>query len=215
MKLVTCRDTLNVVDLKKIKQFEIQKLFVVESEILMMNLMNEIKRLKSFIKKVKWNVRKVKFSTKKNIHHKDWLDLASKIRIDFIIRDVYSFFDLLHLIHFISCHLSHQSHFMSFISSIFLFLQFFYLFNFSISSTSFSLSHHLFVHDFLNSWISSRSLDFCWILYFIHHYCSSFLSSFEIIFLLHTLLLQFISFEFRNHFSRLLLTIRSISICLS
>ena len=52
MKFIACRNTLNVVDLKQIKQFENQKSFAVESEVLMMNLMNEMKRLKLFIKKV-------------------------------------------------------------------------------------------------------------------------------------------------------------------
>ena len=52
MKLVACRNILNVVNLKEIEQFEIQKSFAVESEVLIMNLMNEMKRLKLFIKKI-------------------------------------------------------------------------------------------------------------------------------------------------------------------
>ena len=52
MKLVVCRNTLNVVNLKKIEQFKNQKSFAIESKVLMMNLMNEMKKLKLFIKKV-------------------------------------------------------------------------------------------------------------------------------------------------------------------
>ena len=53
MKFVACRNILNVVNLKKIEQFEIQKSFANELKVLMINLMNKMKRLKLFIKKIK------------------------------------------------------------------------------------------------------------------------------------------------------------------